>query len=257
MAPSRSAVVLSPSPLTLSPIALPNSADTSTPVPIDIDLTMLGNSSQDNTSHTDMVHTFQDTAVMDQANTVIGVYALDESRKPIHSATSTQFQTVPSLEGLQGYTLAWLFTNCNRIDEIQVAHVQAVTGYGQTGKGGEEELVDIANELHFRPLFKDKLQHLKNKVAKFADMFALSVQEVKPINLIKLQLNILKDTTFLLKVHQQSLTQAQKEFYLSMLDKFKVSGISWLIWSDEVKAVHPMILTQKAHGAPSLIMDEI
>ena len=85
----------------------------------------------------------------------------------------------------------------------------------------------------------------------------LSVREVKPVNFIEFKLDIPDGATFLLKVNQCPLTQAQKEFYLPLLDEFKEAGILCPTWSDEVKAIHPTVLVQKAHRIPGLTMEEI
>lgn len=66
---------------------------------------------------------------------------------------------------------------------------------------------------------------MKSVVNEFADTFALSVQEVRPVDFIKFHVDIPKDTIFLLKVNQRLLTQAQKEYYLSLLDEFEAAGI--------------------------------
>ena len=77
------------------------------------------------------------------------------------------------------------------------------------------------------------------------------------MDFIKFHVDIPEDAVFLLKVNQCPLTQAQKEFYLPLLDKFEAAGILRPIRSDEVRAVHLTVLAQKAHGAPGLTMDEI
>ncbi|KIK21574.1 hypothetical protein PISMIDRAFT_73034, partial [Pisolithus microcarpus 441] len=94
----------------------------------------------------------------------------------------------------------------------------------------------------------DKLKRVCNKIAEFADTFALSVKEVKPVMFMKFRLNVPKDAKFLLKVSQKPLMQAQKEWYLPVLDEFNNAGILRDIRSDEVKAVHPTVLAHwKAH----------
>lgn len=66
---------------------------------------------------------------------------------------------------------------------------------------------------------------MKDKVTEFADTFALSVHEVKPVDFIKFRLDIPEGTMFPLKVSQKLLTQAQKEYYLPLPDKFIEAGI--------------------------------
>ncbi|KIM56847.1 hypothetical protein SCLCIDRAFT_42026, partial [Scleroderma citrinum Foug A] len=105
----------------------------------------------------------------------------------------------------------------------------------------------IVELVQYGPLPNDKLQCLKDKVAEFTDTFTLSVREVKPVDFIKFRLDIPEGTTFPLKVSQKPLTQAQKEYYLPLLDEFVEAGILRPIRSDEVRAVHPTVLVQKAH----------
>ena len=88
----------------------------------------------------------------------------------------------------------------------------------------------------YGPLPDDKLQCLKNKVADFADTFALSVREVKPVDFIKFKLDMPEGAMFPLKVSQRPLTQAQKEYYLPLLDKFMEVGVLQPIQSDKVHA---------------------
>lgn len=94
-------------------------------------------------------------------------------------------------------------------------------------------------------------------VLEFADIFALSVQEVKPVDSITFHLNIPKDKDYPVKVNQCPLTQAQKEWYFPVLDDFVVADVLREIRPNDIKAAHPMVLAQKAHGAPGLSMDEI
>ena len=61
------------------------------------------------------------------------------------------------------------------------------------------------------PLPEAERAQVHDLIAEFADIFALLVQEVKPVDFVKFQLNIPKDKEYPIKVHQQPLTQAQKE----------------------------------------------
>ncbi|KIJ10423.1 hypothetical protein PAXINDRAFT_50196, partial [Paxillus involutus ATCC 200175] len=105
----------------------------------------------------------------------------------------------------------------------------------------------ILEMITYGPLPPDKLQQVKDKIAEFADTFALSVREVKPVDFMTFRLNIPKDVEYPTKVNQKPLTQVQKEWYLSVLDEFDKAGVMRDIRSDEVKAAHPTVLAQKAH----------
>ncbi|KIK78842.1 hypothetical protein PAXRUDRAFT_16657 [Paxillus rubicundulus Ve08.2h10] len=81
--------------------------------------------------------------------------------------------------------------------------------------------------------------------------------EVKPIDFMKFCPNIPKDVEYPTKVNQKPLMQAQKEWYLPVLDEFDKAGVMRDIRSDEVKVVHPTVLAQKAHGVLGLTIEEI
>jgi len=91
----------------------------------------------------------------------------------------------------------------------------------------------------------------------FADIFALSVKEVKPLSSIKYCLNIPEGSTFSVKANQRPLNQAQKDFYFSKLTEFVDAGVLKPIHISQVKALHPTVLAQKAHETPGLTIDEI
>ncbi|KIK25792.1 hypothetical protein PISMIDRAFT_96113, partial [Pisolithus microcarpus 441] len=105
----------------------------------------------------------------------------------------------------------------------------------------------IVEMVSYGPLPPDLLDRAKRKVAEFADMFALSVREVKPVTFHKFRLNVPKEATFSTKVSQKPLTQPQKEFLFPVLDEFNAAGVMRDIPAHEVKAVNPTVLAQKAH----------
>ncbi|KIJ57730.1 hypothetical protein HYDPIDRAFT_72330, partial [Hydnomerulius pinastri MD-312] len=72
-------------------------------------------------------------------------------------------------------------------------------------------------------------------VAEYADIFAMTVREVKPVKSIKFRLNIPKDVDYPTKVNQKPLTLAQKAFYHPKLDEFDKAGVLKDIRSDKVK----------------------
>ncbi|KIK89627.1 hypothetical protein PAXRUDRAFT_86726, partial [Paxillus rubicundulus Ve08.2h10] len=93
----------------------------------------------------------------------------------------------------------------------------------------------ILETITYGPLPPDKFQQVKDKIIEFADTSALSVQEVKPVNFMTFHLNIPKDVEYPTKVNQKLLTQAQKEWYLLVLDEFDKVGVMRDIRSDKVK----------------------
>lgn len=106
-------------------------------------------------------------------------------------------------------------------------------------------------------LNEEQLQKSRELVAEFADVFALSIREVKPVDFIKFHLQIPQDATFSKRVHQRPLTKPQREYLFPVLDDMRRAGITRFIPSDEVKAVASTVLVQKAHSGTSLSLEDI
>ncbi|KAF8834950.1 hypothetical protein BDN67DRAFT_875138, partial [Paxillus ammoniavirescens] len=109
------------------------------------------------------------------------------------------------------------------------------------------QIEKVVKTVIYGPVPPEKLAQVQNLVAEFADIFALSIQEVKPVKFIKFRLNILKDIDYPTKVNQKQLSQVQKEFYHPKLTKLIEVKVLRSIRSDEVKVAHPTVLAQKAH----------
>ena len=115
----------------------------------------------------------------------------------------------------------------------------------------------ILNAVHIGNITPEESEMVRNLLREFADVFALSVKEVKPLPSIKYRLNIPEGATFSVKANQRPLNQAQKAFYFPKLEEFVSAGVLRPIHASQVKAVHPTVLAQKAHESPGLTMDEI
>ncbi|KAF8437659.1 hypothetical protein L210DRAFT_3345342, partial [Boletus edulis BED1] len=83
----------------------------------------------------------------------------------------------------------------------------------------------IIDSVTIGPLATEEQNQVRNLITEFADVFALSVREVKPVDFIKFRLNIPKDVEYPTKVSQRPLTQAQKEWYYPVLDDFVTAGV--------------------------------
>jgi hypothetical protein len=106
-------------------------------------------------------------------------------------------------------------------------------------------------------LNQEQLCKARELVKEFADVFALSIREVKPVDFIKFRLQIPEDATFSKKVHQRPLTKPQREYLFPVLDGMRRVGIIRFIPADEVKAVVSTVLVQKTHSGTSLSLDDI
>ncbi|KAG2738036.1 hypothetical protein P692DRAFT_20645017, partial [Suillus brevipes Sb2] len=96
-------------------------------------------------------------------------------------------------------------------------------------------------------LNQEQSLQVRELVKEFADVFALSIREVKPVNFIKFRLQIPQDAVFSKKVQQRPLTKPQREYLFPVLDDMRRAGITRFISSDEVKAVASTVLVQKTH----------
>lgn len=106
-------------------------------------------------------------------------------------------------------------------------------------------------------LNQEQSLQVRELVKEFADVFALSIREVKPVNFIKFRLQIPQDAVFSKKVQQRPLTKPQREYLFPVLDDMRRAGITRFISSDEVKAVASTVLVQKTHSGTSLTLDDI
>lgn len=115
----------------------------------------------------------------------------------------------------------------------------------------------ISNAVHFGHLSQEQLQKAQALVVEFADIFVLSIREVKPVDFTKFHLQIPQDAIFSRKVHQRPLTQPQRKYLFPVLDDMRRAGITRFIPADEVKAVASTVLVQKTHSGTSLSFNDI
>ncbi|KAH7918438.1 hypothetical protein BV22DRAFT_978648, partial [Leucogyrophana mollusca] len=90
-------------------------------------------------------------------------------------------------------------------------------------------------------------QQVCNVVRQYADTFAATVREVYPVNFKKFKLSFPEGTTFSTKVNQRPLTPPQREYLYTRLNGLTEAGIIRRIVPEDVKAVGPTVLAQKAH----------
>ncbi|KAF8125034.1 hypothetical protein EV363DRAFT_1402786 [Boletus edulis] len=83
----------------------------------------------------------------------------------------------------------------------------------------------IIDSVTIGPLATEEQNQVRNLITEFADVFALSVREVKPVDFIKFRLNIPKDVEY----------PTKKEWYYPVLDDFVTAGVLKAIRPDEPK----------------------
>ncbi|KAF8437266.1 hypothetical protein L210DRAFT_3356921, partial [Boletus edulis BED1] len=83
----------------------------------------------------------------------------------------------------------------------------------------------ILHAVQIGNISSDETTMVHNLLREFADVFALSVKEVKPASPMKYSLRIPEGATFSVKANQRPLNQAQKEFYFPKLAEFVDAGV--------------------------------
>ncbi|KDQ18421.1 hypothetical protein BOTBODRAFT_95376, partial [Botryobasidium botryosum FD-172 SS1] len=91
-------------------------------------------------------------------------------------------------------------------------------------------MVDIGDDL-----MEEQRREVQALIAEFADVFALSLKEVLPIDFIEHKLNVDELVKLPKRVHQRPLTEAQREWYMEVIDDMEAAGIISRIPPEEVK----------------------
>ncbi|QRW01027.1 Retrovirus-related Pol polyprotein from transposon opus [Ceratobasidium sp. AG-Ba] len=109
--------------------------------------------------------------------------------------------------------------------------------------------VTIGNDLSLEQ--KGKVENL---VREFADVFALSLSEVSPVDFIQHCLDIPEGVPFPRQAGQKRLTEPQRKWLYKVLDDMEDAKIVAKVPQDEVAAVSPTNVVPKPGGAelPSL-----
>ena len=104
---------------------------------------------------------------------------------------------------------------------------------------------------------EDEHTHVREFITEWADIFALSVSEVTPVDNAVHYLDIPPGTTFFTKVGQKLLTPPQRKYLYESLDTMLKAGVIEQCSPDQVKCVSPTTLAQKAHNGPGLHLEEL
>jgi len=107
---------------------------------------------------------------------------------------------------------------------------------------------DLSNKEHAQ---------VKLLIAEFADVFALSVSEVKQVDGAVHRLNIEPNAKFSTKVHQKPLTPPQRRYLHEKLQTMLDADIIEPCEPGQVKCVSPTTLAQKTHEGAGLTLDEL
>ncbi|QRW06987.1 Retrovirus-related Pol polyprotein from transposon opus [Ceratobasidium sp. AG-Ba] len=103
-------------------------------------------------------------------------------------------------------------------------------------------------------LTQEQRQRAEDLVREFADVFALSLSEVIPVDFIQHRLDIPEGVSFPRQAGQKRLTEPQRKWLYKVLDDMEAAKIVAKVPQDEVAAVSPTNVVPKPGGAelPSL-----
>ena len=122
----------------------------------------------------------------------------------------------------------------------------------------EERVEEILKQVTVGPDLSDEQRgQVFEFLRKWADIFALSVSEVKQVEGIVHHLDIPQGATFSTKVNQKPLTTPQKKYVYESIDAMLEAGIIEQCSPDQVKCVSPTTLAQKAHAGAGLMLEEL
>ena len=113
-------------------------------------------------------------------------------------------------------------------------------------------LVTIGDDLNTEE--RQAVQHL---ISNFADIFALSVSEVKTVDNAVHHLDIPPEATFSLKVHQKPLTPPQRRYLYESIDTMLEAGVIEACKPEDVKCISATTLAQKTHQGKGLQLEEL
>lgn len=122
----------------------------------------------------------------------------------------------------------------------------------------KERVDEILRSIEIGDDLTDKERHrVRNMVAEFADVFALSVKEVKHIPGAYHRLDVPDDASFNTKIFQRQMTPPQAEYFSKALDVMQEAGVIAPITAKDVKCVSPITMAAKAHTVAGMTLDEL
>lgn len=122
----------------------------------------------------------------------------------------------------------------------------------------EERVEEILKQVTVGPdLSNEQHRQVARFLAEWADVFALSVSEVKHVEGATHHLDIPQDTTFSTKVNQKPLTTPQRKYLHESIDAMLNADIIEQCSPDQVKCASPTTLAQKTHTGSGLTLEEL
>lgn len=122
----------------------------------------------------------------------------------------------------------------------------------------KERVDEILKQVTIGPDLTDvEREKVREFLTDWADIFALSVNEVKQVKGATHHLNIPPETMFSTKVNQKPLTPPQRKYLHESIDTMLKAGIIEQCLPDQVKCASPTTLAQKTHTGSGLNLEEL
>ncbi|QRW11108.1 Retrovirus-related Pol polyprotein from transposon opus [Ceratobasidium sp. AG-Ba] len=113
-----------------------------------------------------------------------------------------------------------------------------------------ERVADILEKIRFGDkLTAAQRSKVEGLVREFADVFALNLSEVLPVDFKQMKLDIPEGTTFPKRVGQKKLTEPQRQALYSMLNELEEAKVIERVSQEQVAAVSPINMVPKPGGA--------
>ncbi|KAJ4494134.1 hypothetical protein C8R41DRAFT_715992, partial [Lentinula lateritia] len=120
-----------------------------------------------------------------------------------------------------------------------------------TGAFRPERVKEILRKVKIgAELSADQRARVEQLLSSYADCFALSVGEVRPVKNAVHRLNVPENATLPKKVRQNQnlgVSPPQREYLHAKIDKLLEAGVIERCNPEDVKCVSPLTLAQKAH----------
>ena len=122
----------------------------------------------------------------------------------------------------------------------------------------KERVDEILRQVQIGPdLTEEERTRVLEFIKEWADVFALSVSEVKQVDNAVHHLDIPPETKFSTKIGQKPLTPPQRKYLYESIDTMLKADIIEQCLPDQVKCVSPTTLAQKVHSSPGLHLEEL
>ncbi|KAG6904165.1 hypothetical protein DXG01_012137, partial [Tephrocybe rancida] len=144
-------------------------------------------------------------------------------------------------------------------DNLEEASVKVVLDRGgdesqrERDPFNEERIQEILQKVEIgNDLTGDQRRRVTDTIREYADIFALSLSEVLPIDWYKHKLNIEPGATFPTRINQRPITEAQKTWFNDILDDMEKSHIIQKVPGTFIKALSSTNLAPKEAGKTGL-----